>query len=86
MLFWEKISRKKKHSQIWRLHLAQELDDAHARPSFVFADWLAELHSLYPAKGKINPHENFPKQYKDILKEKYLKSLPLLQFCFPIQF
>jgi hypothetical protein len=51
--------KKKRYSQIWRLHLAQELDDAHARPSFVFADWLAELHSLYPAKGKINPHENF---------------------------
>jgi hypothetical protein len=54
-----KNKEKKKYSQIWRLHLAQELDDAHARPSFVFADWLAELHSLYPAKGKINPHENF---------------------------
>jgi hypothetical protein len=59
-----KIRKKKKeqYSQIWRVHLAQELDDAHARPSFVFADWLAKLHSLYPAKGKINQHENFPKQ------------------------
>lgn len=52
MLFCGGKKKRESIPNIERVHLAQELDDAHVRPSFVFADWLAELHSLYPAKGK----------------------------------
>lgn len=38
--------KEKEVSNMKKVHLAQELDDVHARPSFVFPGQLAELHSL----------------------------------------
>jgi len=38
--------KKRKYLQYEKVHLAQELDDVHARPSFVFPGQHAELHSL----------------------------------------